>query len=83
MCDKPAHTVQDTFKKMIGNPIRQALAVVNSGNRSTVRSRGSFASATIALGGNAAKVGGGEIGVRYAFDFVNKSHWFLDIAGMV
>ena len=83
MCEKPAHTVQDTFKKMIGNPIRQALAVVNSGNGSTVRSRGSFASATIALGGNAAKVGGGEIGVRYAFDFVNTSHWFLDIAGMV
>ncbi len=83
MCNKPAKTVQNTFQKMIGGPIRQALAVVNSGNGSSVRSRGSFASATLALSGNAAKVGGGEIGVRYAFDFVNKSHWFLDIAGMV
>ncbi|MCA9473654.1 MAG: hypothetical protein KC594_16450 [Nitrospira sp.] len=83
MCDKPAQTVQNTFKNMIGGPIRQALAVVNSGNGSQVRSRGSFASATLALGGNAAKVGGGEIGVRFAFDFVNQSHWFLDLAGMV
>ena len=83
MCNNPAKTVQNTFQKMIGNPIRRALAVVNTGRESQVRTRGSFASASIALGGNAAKVGGGEVGVRYAFDFVNKSHWFLDLAGMV
>jgi hypothetical protein len=83
MCENPGKAVQSTFQKMIGNPIRQALAVVQTGSASQVRPRGSFASASIALGGNAAKVGGGEVGVRYAFDFVNKSHWFLDLAGMV
>ena len=83
MCENPAKTVQDTFQKMIGNPIRRALAVVQTGSDSQVQTRGSFASASIALGGNAAKVGGGEVGVRYAFDFFNKSHWFLDLAGMV
>jgi hypothetical protein len=83
MCNNPGKAVQSTFQKMIGNPIRRALAVVQTGSDSQVRPRGSFASASIALGGNAAKVGGGEVGVRYAFDFVNKSHWFLDLAGMV
>jgi hypothetical protein len=83
MCETPAKTVQNTFQKMIGNPIRRALAVVQTGSDSQVQTRGSFASASIAIGGNAAKVGGGEVGVRYAFDFVNKSHWFLDMAGMV
>lgn len=83
MCNNPGKTVQSTFQKMIGIPIRRALAVVQTGSDSQVRSRGSFASASIALGGNAAKVGGGEVGVRYAFDFVNGPHWFLDLAGMV
>lgn len=83
MCENPGKAVQSTFQKMIGNPIRQALAVVQTGSASQVQTRGSFASASIAIGGNAAKVGGGEVGVRYAFDFVNKSHWFLDLAGMV
>ncbi len=83
MCENPGKAVQNTLKNMIGNPIRRALAAAQSGNNSQVRTRGSFASAVVALEGNAAKVGGGELGVRYAFDFVNKSHWFLDLTGMI
>ena len=30
-----------------------------------------------------AKIGGGELGVSYAFDFVNQAHWYLDLAAMV
>ncbi len=83
MCERPAATVQKTMQKMIGKPLRAALASAQSADSSGVRSRGSFASASIGLGGNLAKVGGGEIGVRYAFDFINKSHWYLDLAGML
>jgi hypothetical protein len=83
MCDRPGKTIQNTFQKMVGGPVRRALAVVQTGKDSQVRSRGSFASASIALGGNAAKVGGGEGGVRFAFDFVNKPHLFIDIAALV
>ena len=46
---------------MIGGPIRQALAVINYGQGPQVRSRGTLASASLALGGNLAKIGGGEI----------------------
>ena len=30
-----------------------------------------------------AKVGGGELGVSHAFDFINKPHWYVDLAAMV
>ena len=83
MCERPAGTVQKTLHNMIGKPLRAALAASNTADRSGVRSRGSFASASIGLAGNLAKVGGGEVGVRYAFDFINKSHWYLDLAGML
>ena len=83
MCEKPADTVQRTFQQMIGAPLRAALAASQNANPSRVRSRGSVASANIGIGGNLAKVGGGELGVSYAFDFINKSHWYVDLAGMV
>jgi len=83
MCQQPADTVQRTFQQMIGAPLRAALAESHNANTSQVRSRGSVASASIGIGGNLAKIGGGELGVSYAFDFVNKSHWFLDLAAMV
>jgi hypothetical protein len=83
MCDRPGNTIQNTFQKMVGGPVRGALAVAQTGNDSQVRSRGSFASASIALGFNAAKGVGGEIGPRFAFDFVNKPHLFIDLASML
>ena len=83
MCDRPKHTVQRSFQKMIGGPVRRALAVATTGKDTQVRSRGSFASASLALGGGGAKVGGGEGAVRFSFDFLNKPHWFIDVAGMV
>ncbi len=83
MCEKPAATVQDTFQKMVGAPLRAALNESQNANSSGVRSRGSVASANIGIGGNLAKIGGGELGVSYAFDFVNQPHWYLDLAAMV
>ncbi|MGD9850849.1 MAG: hypothetical protein AB7T38_06265 [Nitrospirales bacterium] len=83
MCEKPAATVQNTFKKMIGAPLRAALTESQNANPSQVRSRGSVASASIGIGGNLAKIGGGELGVSHAFDFVNTSHWYLDLAAML
>jgi hypothetical protein len=83
MCEQPASTVQDTFQRMIGAPLRAALLESQNANTSQVRTRGSVASASIGLGGNLAKVGGGELGVSHAFDFVNKSHWYLDLAAML
>lgn len=83
MCDQPAATVQNTFQKMIGAPLRAALTESQNANPSQVRSRGSVASASIGIGGNLAKIGGGELGVSHAFDFVNTSHWYLDLAAMV
>jgi hypothetical protein len=83
MCEKPAATVQHTFQKMIGAPLRAALNESQSANSSGVRSRGSVASANIGIGGNLAKIGGGELGASYAFDFVNQPHWYLDLAAMV
>ena len=83
MCEQPAATVQSTFKKMVGAPLRAALTASQNANPSQVRSRGSVASASIGIGGNLAKIGGGELGVSHAFDFVNKSHWYLDLAAMV
>jgi len=83
MCEQPAATVQNTFKKMVGAPLRAALTASQNANPSQVRSRGSVASASIGIGGNLAKIGGGELGVSHAFDFVNKSHWYLDLAAMV
>lgn len=83
MCEKPAATVQDTFQKMVGAPLRAALNESQNANSSGIRSRGSVASANIGIGGNLAKIGGGELGVSYAFDFVNQPHWYLDLAAMV
>lgn len=83
MCEQPAATVQNTFQKMVGAPLRAALTESQNANPSKVRSRGSVASANIGIGGNLAKIGGGELGVSHAFDFVNKSHWYLDLAAMV
>ncbi len=83
MCEQPAATVQNTFQKMVGAPLRAALTASQNANPSQVRSRGSVASASIGIGGNLAKIGGGELGVSHAFDFVNKSHWYLDLAAMV
>ena len=83
MCEQPAATVQNTFQKMVGAPLRAALTASQNANSSQVRSRGSVASASIGIGGNLAKIGGGELGVSHAFDFVNKSHWYLDLAAMV
>ncbi|MEJ2231394.1 MAG: hypothetical protein P8X46_09465 [Nitrospirales bacterium] len=83
MCEKPGSTVQNTFQKMIGAPLRAALNKSQSANSSGVRSRGSVASANIGIGGNVAKIGGGELGASYAFDFVNQPHWYLDLAAMV
>ncbi len=83
MCEKPADTVQRTFQQMIGAPLRAALAESQNANTSKVRSRGSVASANIGIGGNLAKVGGGELGVSHAFDFINKPHWYVDLAAMV
>jgi len=83
MCDRPGKTVQTTFQKMIGNPMRRALGVPLVRNDSPVRSRGSFSSGYVALGGGGAKIGGGEAAARFTFDFVNKSYWFLDLAGML
>jgi hypothetical protein len=83
MCEQPAGTVQRTFQQMIGAPLRAALAESQNANTSRVRSRGSVASANIGIGGNLAKIGGGELGVSHAFDFVNKPHWYLDLAAMV
>lgn len=83
MCENPGNTVQNTFHKMIGAPLRAALNESQNTNGSGVRSRGSVASANIGIGGNLAKIGGGELGVSYAFDFVNQPHWYLDLAAMV
>ncbi|MDR4494792.1 MAG: hypothetical protein R3B74_10255 [Nitrospirales bacterium] len=83
MCEQPASTVQNTFQKMVGAPLRAALTESQNADTSQVRSRGSVASASIGIGGNLAKVGGGELGVSHAFDFVNTSHWYLDLAAMV
>ena len=83
MCEKPAGTVQSTFQQMIGAPLRAALAESQNANTSKVRSRGSVASANIGIGGNLAKIGGGELGVSHAFDFINKPHWYVDLAAMV
>ena len=83
MCEQPADTVQNTLQNMIGAPIRAALTESQNAGTSQVRSRGSVASANIGLGGNLAKIGGGELGVSYAFDFVNKSHWYVDVALML
>lgn len=83
MCEKPAATVQTTFQKMVGAPLRAALNESQNTNSSGVRARGSVASANIGIGGNLAKIGGGELGVSYAFDFVNQPHWYLDLAAMV
>jgi len=83
MCEKPGNTVQNTFHKMVGAPLRAALNESQSASSSGVRSRGTVASANIGIGGNLAKIGGGELGVSYAFDFVNQPHWYLDLAAMV
>ncbi|MDH5700687.1 MAG: hypothetical protein OEZ41_12075, partial [Nitrospirota bacterium] len=83
ICEKPAATVQNTFEKMVGAPLRAALNESQNANSSGVRSRGSVASANIGIGGNLAKIGGGELGASYAFDFVNQPHWYLDLAAMV
>lgn len=83
MCEKPADTVQRTFQQMIGAPLRAALAESQNANTSRVRSRGSVASANIGIGGNLAKVGGGELGMSHSFDFTNKPHWYVDLAAMV
>lgn len=83
MCESPGATVQHTFKTMIGAPLRAALTKSQNANPSPIRSRGTFASANIGIGGNLAKVGGGELGVSYAFDFVHTPHWYLDLAAML
>ncbi len=83
MCERPAATVQNTFQKMVGTPLRAALNESQNANSSGVRSRGSVASANIGIGGNLAKIGGGELGASYAFDFINQPHWYLDLAAMV
>lgn len=83
MCEQPAGTAQTTFQQMIGSPLRAALAQSQNANPSRVRTRGSVASANIGLGGNLAKIGGGELGASYAFDFINKPHWYVDLAAMV
>ena len=83
MCEQPAATVQNTFHSMIGAPLRAALTESQNATTSQVRTRGSVASASIGLGGNLAKVAGGELGVSHAFDFLNKSHWYLDLAAML
>ncbi|NOS79116.1 MAG: hypothetical protein HOP35_14345, partial [Nitrospira sp.] len=83
MCEQPAATVQNTFQSMIGAPIRAALTESQNAATSQVRTRGSVASASIGLGGNLAKGVGGELGVSHAFDFLNKSHWYLDLAAML
>jgi hypothetical protein len=83
MCEQPAVTVQHTFQKMIGAPLRAALTESRNADTSQIRTRGSVASANIGIGGNLAKVGGGELGVSHAFDFVNTSHWYVDLAAMV
>ena len=83
MCENPGSTVQNTFQKMVGAPLRAALNESQSASSSGIRSRGSVASANIGIGGNVAKVGGGELGASYAFDFINTPHWYLDLAAMV
>ncbi len=83
MCENPAGTLQRTLKRMVGKPLRQALNASASANNSGIRTRGTWATASVGLAGDLAKVGGGDVGAIHAFDFTNKPHWYLNLAGQV
>ncbi len=83
LCEKSPKEIQNTLQKMVGKPMREALAVYKNRRNSQVRSRGiggDGPSASLGIGGSATVV---EVGVRYATDFRShdKDRWFVDVAG--